>query len=234
MKRFFLMAVFVATVFVRLANADIAVGPSTLIVTADDAIPPEMRGAAILAQWLGDIFGTKMETVSEKQWNHKTPAILLGRTKYAAKNGIDFVEAGPEEWYVRAMKDGNLVIGGGRPRGTLYGVYEFLEIPGCRYFGNGGKYVPKVESFTIAGDYFNNKKPFFEKRHIYSALGGKERTEFYSWNKQNGGQPRRSADAGFYNLRQNGSATPSTVTASPSRAEARILLARQGRAPDRH
>lgn len=205
MKRFLLMAAFVATVFARLANADIAVGPSTLIVTADDAIPPEMRGAAILAQWLGDMFGTKMETVAEKQWNGQTPAILLGRTKYAAKNGLDFAQAGPEEWYVRAMKDGKVVIGGGRPRGTLYGVYEFLEIPGCRYFGSGGKYVPKVDSFTIAGNYFNRKKPFFEKRYIYSALGGQERPEFYSWNKQNdAANLGEGADAGFYNLRQNG------------------------------
>lgn len=205
MKRFFLMAAVVATGFASPANADIIVGPSTLIVTADDAIPPEMKGAAILAQWLGDMFGKKMEIVSEREWNHKTPAILLGRTKYLGKNGIAFAQAGPEECYVRAMKDGNVVIGGGRPRGTLYGVYEFLEVPGCRYFGDGGRYVPKVESFKIAGDYFNNRKPFFEKRYIYSALGGKERPEFYSWNKQNdAANIGEGAEAGFYNLRQNG------------------------------
>ena len=206
MERFFLMAAFAATAFAPLARADITVGPSTLIVTADDAIPPETRGAEILAQWLGDMFGTRMETVSEKQWDRKTPAILLGWTKYLAHSGFDLDQAGPEEWYVRAMKDGNVVVAGGRPRGTLYGVYEFLEIPGCRYFGNGSKHVPNAASFKIAGDYFNNRKPFFERRYVYTTLDGNERPQFFSWNKQNfNANLGQGADAGFYNLRQNGS-----------------------------
>ena len=48
-----------------------------------------------------------------------------------------------EEWLVKAMPDGNLIITGGKLRGTLYGVYEFLEYAGCRYFSVGEKYIKK-------------------------------------------------------------------------------------------
>src|SRR5690606_15490498 len=68
------------------------------------------------------------------------------------------------------------------------------------------KHVPNAASFKIAGDYFNNRKPFFERRYVYTTLDGNERPQFFSWNKQNfNANLGQGADAGFYNLRQNGS-----------------------------
>ena len=52
--------------------------------------------------------------------------IWLGNTAFARRSGIDFSTFGKEECLIVSRGD-DLVIGGGVPRGVLYGVYEFLE-----------------------------------------------------------------------------------------------------------
>ena len=46
------------------------------------------------------------------------PAIYVGDTAFARKQGIDFSSFGKEEWLIRSSgKD--LIVGGGKPRGTV-------------------------------------------------------------------------------------------------------------------
>ena len=49
------------------------------------------------------------------------------------QNGIDCEKLGEEEWVIRTVGD-DLILTGGRPRGTMYAVYEFLEdYVGCHW-----------------------------------------------------------------------------------------------------
>jgi hypothetical protein len=68
--------------------------------------------------------------IKESEFEGGTPAVFVGATKFAGREGINFGQLGQEEWVIRSVNS-NLVIAGGRPRGTLYAVYEFLE----RYVG---------------------------------------------------------------------------------------------------
>jgi len=57
----------------------------------------------------------------------KERIIYVGWTDFARANGLDGAKmAAPEEWAVKTVGS-NLILTGGRPRGTLYAVYDFLE-----------------------------------------------------------------------------------------------------------
>ena len=60
--------------------------------------------------------------------------------------GFSVEKFGPEDLRV-VIRDGNIVIAGGRPRGTLYGVYTFLEdYFDVRFLTADHTHVPKVGS----------------------------------------------------------------------------------------
>ncbi len=94
------------------------------IVIADRAETSERTAAKELADYLKQSTGAEFVVVAEAE--ARPPACYVGDTAFARGHGIDSTALKPEEWLVRSV-DGNLVFAGGRPRGVLYGVYEFLE-----------------------------------------------------------------------------------------------------------
>ena len=62
--------------------------------------------------------------------------IYLGDTEAARKQGFSLSKAGKEEWFLKTHGK-NLIISGGRPAGTLYGVYELLERLGTAFVAPG-------------------------------------------------------------------------------------------------
>ena len=63
------------------------------------------------------------------------------------------------------------MLAGGRPRGTLYAVYEFLERPiGCHWLDRETEIVPSRP--TLAVDALDVRaKPWFWIRHVSSPTG---------------------------------------------------------------
>jgi hypothetical protein len=93
----------------------------------------------------------------------------LGRTAFAAGQGIDFDGLGREEWILRAVGD-NLIIAGGRPRGTLYAVYEFLESQaGCHWLDRDTEIVPSKPNLAVSRLDICNQ-PAFWWRSLYSGF----------------------------------------------------------------
>ncbi|HNQ74931.1 MAG TPA: DUF4838 domain-containing protein [Verrucomicrobiota bacterium] len=114
------------------------------IVLPQHAIPAERYAAAELQQYLEKMCGAKLPVVSDAE----KPAeydILLGDNAHLgkARAQIDFARLGPDGFTLRA--DGQrLIIAGGRPRGTLNGVYTLLEDRlGVRWFTPELEVVPK-------------------------------------------------------------------------------------------
>jgi hypothetical protein len=92
--------------------------------------------------------------------------IFVGQTAFAAKHGADAAGWGEEEWGVRAV-DGQLIVTGGRPRGTLYGVYELLErVGGVRFLDARTEHVPHLEAWTVPADLSLRGQPAFARREI--------------------------------------------------------------------
>ena len=108
------------------------------IVLADSPTVAEQTAAKELDTYLSKMTGVPCVIVPEAK--AAKCAIYVGPTALAKQAGIDCRELDKEEWILRA-RDGNLIVAGGRPRGTLYGVYDLLERLGVTW--------PDVESECV-------------------------------------------------------------------------------------
>lgn len=89
------------------------------------------------------------------------PGIYLGDIA-----GIDKSDLG-EDGFIIFTHDDRLYITGGK-RGVIYGVYEFLESLGCRFFTSNCEKIPTIPELSI-GEYDVKQKPCIEYReHNYS------------------------------------------------------------------
>jgi hypothetical protein len=143
----------------------------SVIAVGKDSTAPEKNAATLLAKYLGKVTGTEFTVVDEDAVKAGTRAIYVGQTKFAAGQGIDFSKLDREEWVIRSVGADALVISGGRPRGVLYGVLEFLEWQvGVHWFDPMTECVPSRP--TLAVPPLNIRaKPAFAARFINPYLG---------------------------------------------------------------
>ena len=72
-----------------------------------------------------------------------------------------------DEIYMRTV-DGNLVLAGDVPRGTLYAVYSFLEdYVGVRWWTSQAEFVPPVRELRIPAPSCRYAPPFFSREAYY-------------------------------------------------------------------
>ena len=113
-------------------------------------IPSEITAAQELAQHIEKMSGARLPIRSD--WQFKgSPGILLGNSEHLEKLGVkpDWKQLG-KEGYLFRVADGHLIIAGGRPRGTLYGVYWLLEKHlGCRWFTPDTTVIPKHPTVSL-------------------------------------------------------------------------------------
>lgn len=120
-----------------------------LAVNAADRTLAEQTAVQELAAYLEKVTGAAFETVDENDLPAGTPAIYVGHTRYAQDRGIDCGALGPEESVLRTAGH-NVILTGGRPRGTLYAVYLFLEDTlGCRWYTPWCESVPRLPHCKI-------------------------------------------------------------------------------------
>ncbi len=139
-------------------------GDWTLVV-ADDALPSE-RYAAEEFQWLfREAMGTELPLAA--QASKKRRNIFIGPG--AAKESGQLSETGHlgEEGLCIQIKPENIIITGGRPRGTLYGVYEFMErYLSVRFLTKDHTHIPKHQSLQLPIESYTYV-PTFEFRWSY-------------------------------------------------------------------
>ncbi len=91
----------------------------------------------------------------------------IGNTAFAKQNGIEPGKMKDETWRIKSFGN-HVVIAGGGTRGTLYGVWHFLEDHiGVRWWNHREEFVPakKDRSFSSLNQA---GKPFFILREIYT------------------------------------------------------------------
>ena len=87
--------------------------------------------------------------------------ILVGNTNRTKE---DTSEYGIEEYIIKT-EGKNLIITGGEQRGTIYGVYSFLEdYIGCRFFAEDCETIYKSDEIVIPSDINDRFKPTLEYR----------------------------------------------------------------------
>lgn len=113
--------------------------------------------------------------------------ILVGKSA-VEKLGIEIntENLGPDGFIIRTIGD-MIAIFGNSPRGTLYGVYSFLERIGCRWFSPGilGDVIPQASTITI-DPIEHSEKASFEIRGFASVLTNTfNNTQWIDWMAKN-------------------------------------------------
>ncbi|MFC1454381.1 DUF4838 domain-containing protein [Verrucomicrobiota bacterium] len=140
------------------------------IVQSDKATVPEKYAVQELTNFLSRVTGASFPVVAESKLAGKTRGIYVGWTEYAERNGIDASKLGEEEWVIRTVGN-NLILTGGRPRGTMYAVYEFLERQiGCHWLAYDSEVIPSKPTLKL-GKLDIRGKPWFWKRKATDFTG---------------------------------------------------------------
>ena len=167
------------------------------IVIAQDAIPAERFAAEELVRFIEEMSGAALPIVTDEA-PLPAHAIVLGPSRRLASLGVvyDELPLGKEGYLIKTTGD-HLLIVGGRPRGTLYGVYGFLEdVLGCRWYAPDENLVPKRATISVAPVNRVNC-PALEYREGWLYIGGcmgawwsrNYDADWITRNRMNGGRP---------------------------------------------
>lgn len=138
-----------------------------VIVRGENATPAEITAAETLQDYLNQITDVKLPILLETA-PEQTKEIVVGKTNRegTATYTVDRTKLGDEGLKIFAFQE-KLVITGGEQRGTLYGVYTFLEeVLGCRWFTKDFIVVPQVESVSVRRSLDIEQIPIFEFRDL--------------------------------------------------------------------
>lgn len=137
------------------------------IVVSASAIPAERYAAEELQRYLAKLSGAKLPIVTDAE-KPTAREILLGNNSDLAKvrPKVDCSKLGPDGFVLRV--DGNrLIIAGGRPRGTLNGVYTLLEEKlGVRWFTPELESVPQLDRVRLP-KLDETRIPALENRDVF-------------------------------------------------------------------
>jgi len=148
------------------------------IVVDSEAIPSEKYAAQEFQRFFEQATGILLpvHNSDNKASNH----VYIGNSAALAESGIavDVSELGEEGLHV-IIKDDVLAIVGGRPRGTLYGVYQFLEDEfGVRFLTHDHTHVPDSSKARIPCREYVYEPPFSFRWSYYAE--NSKRPEFAS------------------------------------------------------
>jgi len=165
-----------------------------VIVRGANCGASELNAANTLQSYIKQICGVTLPIVTDET-APQAKEIIVGKTNREAGGGytVDRADLGDEGLEILTVGQ-KLVIAGGEKRGTLYGVYTFLEeVLGCHWYTSTLIVLPHMDDLKIPGDINIHEKPYFEYRetdwisprdHVYSIA-----------NKQNGNIFRTLSEA---------------------------------------
>lgn len=141
------------------------------IYSSPSATAAEQYAASVLQDYVARISGCTLPIVSKAEAGtsliyvgfHDAPAAVIG--------DLDPASFGKEE-YIIQQADDDLLIAGGAPRGTLYGVIGLLRDHfGCRWYTREVTKMPKADTLRLDGlpdrqsPAFANREPWYREVH---------------------------------------------------------------------
>ncbi len=162
--------------------------PYTIIIPTH-ATPAELKAAKILQDYLLQISGAALPVITADK-SRRSYEIIIGQNER-----LDELSAGinykllKEDGFVIRTDSMRLIIAGGNEKGTLYGVYSFLEkYLGCRMYSPKVKIVPQQKQI-ILGKINDQQVPVigFRDTH-YRSTWDAEYTEWHKLDHDPGGE----------------------------------------------
>ncbi len=155
-----------------------------VIIVGAQASPAELKAAQELQSYLYQMSGVELTVRNDTSRVIQTE-IIIGKTSRESNSTFSVNRANlGEEGFLMTIWEERLVIAGGGARGTLYGVYTFLEEQlGCRWFTDTLTVVPERSEVKINKRLFDVQQPGFNLRYT----DWKGSTDFKYKNKANYG-----------------------------------------------
>ena len=135
------------------------------IIRGQNCSPSEKYAAEVLQDYLRQISGVTIPIFTDTEPSAEKE-IVVGRTNREGVTGytVDRASLGDEGLTVMTLGE-RVVIAGGEKRGTLYGVFAFLEEAlGCRWFTSTLTHIPEASQMKIPAELNFTQKPYFEYR----------------------------------------------------------------------
>ena len=152
------------------------------IIVPEHATPFEQKAADVLQDYFLQITGAALPIITAEK--RKTPyEIILGQNERLDEisPAVNY-QALKEDGFLIRTDSTRLIITGGNEKGTLYGVYSFLEkYLGCRMYSPKVKIIPKQSRVSIANDINDHQVPKigFRDTHYRSTW----HAEYIEWHK---------------------------------------------------
>ena len=151
------------------------------IVIPSSATLPEQKAASVLQDYLLQISGAALPIVSAGKPG-SSYEIILGQNDRLDQLaiGVSFNELKADGFVIRTDSL-RLIIAGGNKKGTLYGVYTFLEkYLGCRMYSPTVKVIPKQDKI-ILGTINDKEVPVIRFRDTHYRVSWD--AEYSDWHK---------------------------------------------------
>ncbi len=133
------------------------------IVRGKDAGRSEVFAAAELAKYIKQSTGADLAVVTDDVPG-TAREILVGKTNRVQDSFVDRESLGTDGFIIKAVNE-KLIIAGGEIRGTLFGVYDFLEdFLGCRFFTASLETVPQISTLAVNAAADVSEKPLLNFR----------------------------------------------------------------------
>jgi len=144
--------------------------PQVDIIVAGEANVAEQQAAAELGDYLSKMVGSPFTIVKPGEATKMSSHIFVGPTGAAIRLELRPDKLGPEEWVIRTSgKD--LILTGGRPRGTLYATYHLLEdVLGVHWWNPWEESVPHKPTISLVIPNLRGQ-PVIPYRDIYMLYG---------------------------------------------------------------
>lgn len=171
------------------------------IVVPGDAIESERTAADVLRKYLSEVTGAEFAVLPETEDLLKTPCIVVGSGEAVQKLYPDESWAGlGQDGIVIKASPERIVLSGGRPRGSIYAVFQFLEDQvGCRWWTPKENFIPRKPELTISGSDLRYVPAFSYREHFTTST--RYHPEFATILRENGNhQSQSSSWGGHYRL----------------------------------
>lgn len=164
-----------------------SIGPEEIrdyqIVVPEASTEVEDRAAAELQRYLGQITGIEIPIISDTTLPGDRE-ILLGATNshlVGAGIDVDVPRLGDDGFTIRTAGNHMAIVGGGG-KGTLYGVYGFLEdYLGCRFYTPDVRKIPRQEFLELPSSIDTTQVPPIQFRELYYTIA--RDPEYSDWHK---------------------------------------------------
>ena len=138
------------------------------IVVDNEAIPSENYAAKEFQRFFEQATGILLPIRNTETYGSNQVYIGTGKALVDGGVMVDVSELGEEGLHI-IIKKNSLVIVGGRPRGTLYGVYQFLEDElGVQFLTYDHTHIPDCSNAKIACREYVYKPPFSFRWSYYA------------------------------------------------------------------